>query len=285
MIGSIQKYLELVRFSHTVFALPFALGSMLLAAGGLPSWITFVQVLLAMVFCRNTAMAFNRVVDANIDGLNPRTKNRHIPKSLLSKTQVWTFIAVNAMAFVAVTAWINSLALVLAVPTLFVVCFYSLVKRFSWTAQFFLGLALGFSPVGAWIAVQENFHMLPVLLGLVLLFWVSGFDTIYATQDYLFDKEHKLHSLVTRWGIQGSLRFAKVLHGLMLVCLGYMGWAYRLGYGFLLTWILVSVLIVRAHGLKEEPSLESLNQKFFLVNGFISLVIFLGICQFVFLGW
>jgi 4-hydroxybenzoate polyprenyltransferase len=285
MMASIQKYLELVRFSHTIFALPFALGSMLLAADGVPSLLTFIQILLAMVFCRNTAMAFNRVMDAEIDGLNPRTKNRHIPKGLLSKAQVWGFILLNAFAFVLVTAWINSLAFALSVPTLFVVCFYSVVKRFSWTAQLFLGLALGFSPVGAWIAVQGSFHILPVLLGLVLLFWVAGFDTIYATQDYQFDKEHKLHSLVTRWGIQGSLRFAMALHGLMLLCLGYLGWAYQLGYGFLLTWLLVAVLVIRAHGLKEKPSLEGLNQNFFLVNGSISLIVFLGIAQSVFIGW
>ncbi len=278
----IKKLLELVRFSHTIFAMPFALASMFLAAEGWPSFKIFFLILLALVFCRNTAMAFNRLVDRDIDKKNPRTVNRHLPAGLLSVRSVLFFTIANAILFIAVTYFINSLAFYLSLPTLLLVCFYSLVKRFSTFCHFFLGLAIGISPIGAWVAVQGSFHLLPIVLGLCLMLWITGFDIIYATQDVQVDKKLGLHSMVTLLGVQGALSLSRFLHILLVVALIYIENNWQLGLPYRASVTLVSALLVYIHFFKKSSSLDSMNKDFFLANGAISLVLFIGIVTSVF---
>ena len=206
IIAKLRHFLGLVRFSHTLFALPFALASMLWAGHGWPGWRISTLIVLCMVLCRNAAMSFNRLADRAFDAQNPRTARRHLPSGLLEQKEVLFFFAANAALFVAVTWFINRLAFALALPALFAVCFYSYTKRFTSWSHLFLGLAIGISPVGAWIAVRGAFGLEAILLCLALMLWIAGFDAIYATQDQDFDVRAGLHSLAVRFGVKGALR-------------------------------------------------------------------------------
>lgn len=272
-----KDYLGLVRFSHTLFAMPFALASMVWASQGLPNPLTFLLIVLAMITCRNAAMAFNRLVDADIDKANPRTAKRHIPAGILSRRQVGGFLAANAVGFIAVTWFINGLAFALSVPTLIAVCGYSLTKRFTSYSHFFLGLAIGISPVGAWIAVRGGFSWEPLALCLALLLWIAGFDIIYATQDYEFDRSRKLNSMVVRFGIPGSLAAAKAAHAAMWLVLLLIGWKGELGMPFQASLGLVALLLLYVHIFRRTASLDAMNQDFFLANIAVSVCVMAGI--------
>jgi 4-hydroxybenzoate polyprenyltransferase len=250
---------------------------MVLAAQGIPSLRTFILILLAMVFCRNTAMTFNRLVDVGLDTLNPRTRKRHLPSGKLTKQQAGIFLAFNAVCFIVTTYFINNLALLLSVPALFIVCFYSYTKRFTWLSHFFLGLALGISPMGAWIAVRGEFHGLPLFLGFSLLLWVSGFDIIYAIQDYEFDKSMGLYSLVTRLGIGRAITVSKVLHMVMMAVLVWTGYYWDLGRPYFFSLVITAILLLYIHYFKRSSSLDSINRDFFLANAGISFVIMAGV--------
>jgi 4-hydroxybenzoate polyprenyltransferase len=285
-----KHYLSLVRFSHTLFALPFALASMLWAAGGLPPWRIILLILACMVTCRNTAMAFNRLADAGFDKDNPRTARRHLPAGILSRGQVIAFLAANAAAFLIATWFVNRLAFILAVPTLLAVCGYSLTKRFTSLSHFFLGLAIGISPVGAWIAVRGDGiasalaegrwpaeAWAPLLLCLALWTWIAGFDIIYATQDHEFDKARGLHSLVVRLGLPGALGVSKATHLATWLCLAALGWYGDLGLPFRICLVAVAGLLLYLHLFRRSASLDSLNQDFFLANIAVSVLVLLGI--------
>ncbi len=271
------QFLSLVRFSHTLFAMPFALASMLWAAGGWPSPVLILLIILAMIFCRNAAMACNRLLDADIDGENPRTAKRHIPAGILSAKEVTAFLLVNMVAFVVTTAFINRLALYLAIPALAVVCFYSWTKRFTAYSHLFLGLAIGISPVGAWIAVRGGFAWEPIWLFLALMLWIAGFDIIYATQDHDFDKRRGLHSMVVKLGVTGALTVAKLLHAAMWLVLLGLGWWGGLGMPYHVSLGVVALLLLYAHLFRRSASLDTLNQDFFLVNIAVSICILVGI--------
>lgn len=273
----LKNYLGLVRFSHTLFAMPFALASMFWAADGFPTLRTFLLIVVCMVTCRNAAMAFNRWVDADIDKANPRTARRHIPAGILSKNQVLGFLILNSVIFVLSTYFINLLALVLSVPALIAVCSYSLTKRFSAYSHFFLGLAIGISPVGAWIAVRGDIAWQPILLFLALTFWIGGFDIIYATQDFEFDRKVGLHSMVVKLGIPRALAVAKISHGVMWMILLALGWFGNLGIGYSISMVLVTGFLMYLHFFRKSASLDSLNQDFFLANIAISFCVLLGI--------
>src|SRR5579862_647372 len=202
----LRKYFEFVRFSHTVFALPFALASMVVAANanrGWPGWRTFLLILAAMVCARTVAMGFNRIVDRKFDALNPRTAQRHLPKGQITTASAWVLVCLSAAGLVVVTWGINPLCFRLSPVALLVVCFYSYTKRFTNFSHFFLGLALGIAPLGAWLAVRGTFDWPPIVLASAVVLWLVGFDIIYATQDYEFDKAHELHSLPVRLGVAG----------------------------------------------------------------------------------
>ena len=271
--------LRFIRFSHTVFALPFAAASMLVAADGWPSLRVAGLILLAMVFARTAAMAFNRVADWEMDQRNPRTAMRH---KLMTKPAAIGLVAVSSIAFIATTWFLNPLCFWLAPVALAVVFFYSLTKRFTHGAQFFLGLALAVSPMGAWFAVRGSWSWTPAWMAAGVLVWVAGFDLIYATQDYEFDRKEGLHSMVVKLGVPGSLRLARVLHvaALGFFCvfgiLAGMGWAYAVAM------FLVAGALVYEHQSAARLDLAGINRAFFLVNACVGGIFLAGVAIEVF---
>jgi len=270
----IARVLTFVRFSHTIFALPFALGSMLVAARGFPSWRLFGLILLCMVFARTAAMAFNRVADWEIDQRNPRTVQRH---TLVSRSAAIALVVGNAAAFVATTWFINRLCFWLSFVALVIVFFYSLTKRFTSFSHFFLGLALSVSPVGAWLAVTGSFAFPPLVLALAVLLWVAGFDIIYATQDHAFDREAGLRSLVVRLGVPRSLAWAQRLHWIMLGVLAWFGVAAGLGAAFWASLALVAGALVYEHRSAGRLDVGAINRAFFTSNAFVGVVFVAGV--------
>jgi 4-hydroxybenzoate polyprenyltransferase len=285
MFSSIRSLLELIRFSHTLFALPFALTSASLAwnRSGF-SWLQLAGILLCMVFARSAAMAFNRLADQPFDSANPRTATRHLPSGRLSPAAVWLFTAVCAVGFVASTliflvAFDNPWPLYLSVPVLLFIGAYSLTKRFTALSHFWLGASLLLAPVAAWIAVRGmpgwvEFRV-PLLLGGAVLFWVAGFDILYACQDVDFDRKARLHSVPAALGVRGSLRVAFVCHLVMLALLAALyGVCPELGSVYVAGVALVGLLLLVEHSLVRPDDLRRVNQAFFHVNGVISVGLF-----------
>lgn len=267
--GRIARVLKFIRFSHTIFALPFALGSMLVAADGLPEWRIVALIVLAMVFARTAAMAFNRYADWEIDQRNPRTEGRH---RLVSRRGAQALFMGSALAFVATTWFINALCFALSPLAMLIVGFYSLTKRFTSLSHFFLGLALSVSPVGAWLAVRGRFDFAPLVLALAVLLWVAGFDIIYATQDHEFDRRAGLRSLVVRLGVPRSLGWAQALHWLMFAALAAFGWVAGLGPVYYAGLALVAGAIVYEHRSAARLDVAGINRAFFNANAFVGLV-------------
>jgi len=224
--NALSRFLRLIRFSHTIFALPFALGALVVAANGLPSERTLLLVLACMVSARTAAMLFNRFVDWSLDQRNPRTASRYL---LLSKPAIGASLVVSSALFLAAAAAINRLTFVLSPIALGTVFLYSLTKRFTAATHFFLGLALAISPIGAWIAQRGDVDLAPIVLALGVICWVAGFDLIYATQDFEFDRREGIHSLVVKLGIVRSLRLAQLLHLLLFAALIGFGLVSKLG--------------------------------------------------------
>ncbi len=270
----IARLLRFVRFSHTIFALPFALGSMLVAARGWPAWETVALIVLAMVFARTAAMTFNRLADWQIDQRNPRTVERH---RLVSRSAAIALLVVTSAAFVFTTKWINFLCFALSPIALLIVFFYSLTKRFTSLSHFYLGLALSVSPVGAWLAVTGQFAWPPLVLALAVLLWVAGFDIIYSTQDHEFDRAEGLRSLVVRFGVGRALAWAQALHWLMLAVLVVFGWLAQLGTTFYVALVLVAGALVFEHRSAAKLDVAAINRAFFTSNAFVGLVFVLGI--------
>ncbi len=296
--GLVRRFLELIRFSHTIFALPFAALACVLAAvvpvesdvsTGAGLWgMRLLGVLICMVTARSAAMAFNRLVDARIDAANPRTARRHIPAGDLSARQVWLFFAAMSGLFVlaCLLFWPNWLPIVCAVPVLIWICGYSFAKRFTSAAHLWLGVALALSPVCAWVALRGEAviaapsDLLPAIcLGLAIAFWVAGFDIIYACQDAEFDRGQKLHSVPARFGVAGALRIAAGLHGAMLVVLCCLpGFSeLRLGWLYWIALSIVAALVIVQHALVSANDLQRVNVAFFQVNAVISF----GFCLLV----
>lgn len=282
MFATFRRFLELIRFSHTLFALPFALMSAALAWHGKGSFqsIELVGILACMVFARSAAMAFNRLVDRDIDALNPRTQGRHLPAGLLSVPAVTGFTIACAAAFIASTAIFlyaqptNPWPLYLSAPVLAFVCAYSLTKRFTALAHFWLGASLLLAPVGAWIAIRGLDQLaIPLILGTAVLFWVSGFDILYACQDADFDKKARLHSIPAKLGVPAALRLACVCHVIMwgLLIALYTQAHPPLGTIFLVGIAAVGLLLAYEHWLVRPNDLARVNQAFFHVNAVISI--------------
>lgn len=268
-LGAVGRTLAFIRFSHTVFALPFALGSMFVARGGIPSARVFGLIVAAMVCARTAAMAFNRLADWRIDQRNPRTAGRH---KLVSFPGAVALCAASAAGFVAVTWAINPLCFRLSPVALGLVFFYSLTKRFTALCHFYLGLALAVSPVGAWLAVTGEWAFPPLILAAAVALWVAGFDLIYATQDQEFDRREGLHSLVVRLGVPGSLRAAQGLHGVVVLLLAAFGVAAALGTVYFGGLALVAASLVYEHRVAQRADLDAINRAFFASNAFVGLV-------------
>ena len=265
---TIRKYFEFVRFEHTVFALPFALAAMIVA--GWPAWRTFLLILAAMVCARTAAMGFNRIVDRRYDARNPRTDKRHLPTGQISVASASVLTCLSACGFVAVTWFINRICLVLSPVALAVIFFYSLTKRFTSLSHFFLGLSLGLAPVGAWLAVTGQFAWPPVVLAVAVVFWLVGFDIIYATQDVEFDRQAGLHSLPARLGIPAALRVAQSAHAVMWLALLGFGLISRMRLPYYVGLALIAVCLVWQHLLARRQDPVSLNAAFFRMNAIIS---------------
>jgi len=278
MLSLIRKLLELVRFSHTVFALPFALFAAILAWRETPfQWTHLLGILLCMVFARSAAMAFNRLVDRRMDADNPRTAGRHLPAGLLSVKLVSLFTLLCSLGFVASTMLFlpNRWPLYLSVPVLLFLLGYSFAKRFTSLCHYWLSAALMLSPIATWIALTGRVDWPPVLLGAVIFFWVGGFDILYACQDAQFDRERSLFSLPARIGIEKALRVAMLSHLLTMIALVGLWYFAGLGWLFLAGVIVVAILLAWEHALVRPDDLSRVNLAFFRVNAAISLGILL----------
>jgi 4-hydroxybenzoate polyprenyltransferase len=280
MFSIIQKWASFVRFSHTVFALPFALAAMLVAARdnrGWPGWQIFGLVLAAMVCARTCAMAFNRIVDRKFDALNPRTKNRHLPSGQIGLTSAICLCALAGAGLIAASWFLNPLCFWLSPVALVMVCLYSLTKRFTDYTHVFLGLALALAPVGAWLAVKganvsgwEVLQMTTLALAVVL--WLAGFDIIYALQDYEFDKSHGLRSLVVAWGPKNALAAAFLAHLAMCGLLLGFGMLCRFRIAYLIGWMIILLCLVLEHWIARRRSLNWINIAFFRLNALVGII-------------
>lgn len=267
MANPITRFLELIRFSHTVFALPFALGALLVAADGRPSVRAILLVLACMVLARTSAMLFNRLVDWSIDQRNPRTAGRHL---LATRSAVMILLAICSVAFAVAASALNLLAAFLSPVALAIIFFYSLTKRFTDATHFFLGFALAIAPAGAWIAQTARLDLPPLVLGAGVICWVAGFDLIYATQDYKFDRKEGLRSLVVRLGVPRSLQLAQWLHLAMFVALIAFGIVARLGLIYYCAMPLIGAALFYEHRAAARLDLPAINRAFFQSNAFVS---------------
>lgn len=295
MRSKVNSYLSLIKFSHTIFALPFAIIGFFLATAEpvklwlanvfhtdetpsswhiespKPLWVTFLLILLCMVFARSAAMAFNRWLDKHFDAKNPRTAIREIPAGIISANSALLFVILNCIGFVVTTWFINPLCFYLSFVALFVILFYSYTKRFTPLCHLVLGLGLSLAPIGAYLAVTGVFHIVPVLFSLVVLCWVSGFDIIYALQDEEFDRSQELHSIPVWLGRKNALRFSELLHvvaGILVVSIGF------IGYFHLLYWLGTALFIgmlVYQHSIVKPDDLSRVNIAFMTANGIASV--------------
>jgi 4-hydroxybenzoate polyprenyltransferase len=290
-MSSLKKYLSLVKFSHTIFAMPFALIGFFLGIFNtpqsvIPGWHTiilapasvgvllklFMLVLLCMIFARSAAMAFNRYLDRHFDAMNPRTAIREIPAGIISKESALRFVIINCVLFIIATFFINRICFFLSPVALFVVLFYSYTKRFTALCHLVLGVGLSLAPIGAYLAVTGQFDVLPVLFSFTVLFWVSGFDIIYALQDEAFDKSQNLHSIPAAVGKEKALQISTFLHLLSAVCVvsagvyGNFGWLYWIGIA-----VFIGMLIYQ-HSIVKPNDLSKVNIAFMTANGIASVV-------------
>ena len=281
-LQSARNYLELVKFSHTIFALPFALASMLVAANGWPAPRIIWWILAAMVGARTAAMGFNRIVDRDLDARNPRTQKRELPAGTVSlKGAIGLVIVASTLFFIA--AWqINFLALLLSPLTLATLFFYSFCKRFTSLSHFVLGLCLGIAPVGAWVAVAGVIEWAPCVLCAAIIAWVAGFDIIYATMDAEFDRAAGLNSMVTKLGIARALSLARLTHVLFLALLLGFGFLAGLGALYYGAVVLIGAFVFYEHWLVKPDDLRRVNAAFFTVNGAISAFFLVAVAVSVF---
>ncbi len=275
MFRRLQVLLEMIKFEHTLFALPFAFLGALFAARGIPRLALLGWILLAMIGARSAAMAFNRLVDLRFDAVNPRTANRALPKGLLGKGSVSLFVVVSSTVFVFAAAMLNPLAFKLSPVALGIVLSYSFTKRFTWLTHAFLGLSLACAPIGAWIAVRGDLTSTPLMLGGAVLLWVAGFDIIYSCQDYDFDRGQPLHSIPKKFGIAAALWMSAGTHLIMVSLLAYLFWRESLGLLSFAGLGVVGLLLVYEHSLVKPSDLSRANAAFFTVNGWISVLLFI----------
>jgi 4-hydroxybenzoate polyprenyltransferase len=275
MLARAAVYLRMIKFSHSVFALPFAFTSALLAAGGIPSWSKIFWITVAMVSGRSTAMGLNRVIDRKVDALNPRTSQREIPAGTIKTAEAIVFICASTLIFLYAAYRLNPLCLKLSPLALAVFVLYPYTKRFTWLSHVVLGIAIAGAPVGAWIALRGTLDVQIIPLALSVVFWLAGFDVLYALQDVDFDKKSGLISIPQRFGIKRSLFLARTFHILTWMLLLVTAVIFDLGIVFHAGLILVGMLLVYEHRLVKEDDLSRLNMAFFNMNGYISLTVFI----------
>jgi len=274
-VGTVRTWGRMVKFSHSVFALPFALtGAALAAATFGISWRQVLWIVVAMAAARNAAMGFNRLADQRFDAKNPRTAGRELPRGALSRGAVWTFTAALAALFVVASFQLNALCGALSPLALAIVFSYSLTKRFTWASHLALGLALSIAPVGGWLAIAGRFAPVPLCLAAAVFFWVAGFDTIYACQDAAFDTREGLFSIPARFGVRRALVLARAFHVLALVAMAGVGFAARLHGVYFLGLVVVAGVLVVEHRLVRADDLSKIDVAFLNANGLISMLYF-----------
>jgi len=274
VLRNLQVTLEMIKWEHSVFALPFALSGAMLAAGGWPSVHDLLWIIIAMVSARSAAMAFNRLVDATMDAANPRTQTRALPRGILTRSFVATFVVVSCGVFVLAASRLNRLALALSPLVLVILLLYSYTKRFTRWSHLVLGFALGIAPAGAWIAIRDSLDARILLLTAAVAFWVGGFDVLYSCQDYEFDRKYGVHSIPRYAGISTALWVARGFHVLMLLLLIGFVLVFSLGKVAVAGVGVVGLLLAYEHSLVSAKDLSRLNAAFFTMNGVISVVFF-----------
>ena len=281
LVEKIRSYASLVRFSHTVFALPFAFASLVLAWPSHPITLTTVLwILVAMVGARTAAMGFNRLADRKFDALNPRTKSWELPKGTVKTWEARLLTIGASIIFVLGAYQLNWTCFVLSPVALAVIFFYSLTKRFTWTSHLFLGVALSLAPIGAWLAVAGSATdlrelVIPLCLGLAVVFWLAGFDIIYSLQDREFDRSHGLHSIPVRFGVTWALRLSSLFHVCTIVFLILVGVAAKLGIIYWIGCLAVSLILMWEHRIVRPNDLSRINRAFFDFNAYVSIGYFL----------
>lgn len=275
LLHNLRVTLEMIKWEHSIFALPFALCGAMLAAAGVPGWHQLVWIVVAMISARSAAMAFNRVADAGLDAANPRTQTRALPAGTLSPAFVTTFVVISSAIFIFAAAQLNHLALILSPVALAILLLYSYAKRVTRWSHLVLGFALGIAPAAAWIAVRGSLDPRILLLTAAVTFWVAGFDVLYACQDYEFDRTTGLHSIPRFFGIRRSLTIARIFHAVMLLLLIAFVLSFGLGKLAVAGVLAVALLLAYEHSLVSPADLSKLNAAFFTMNGVISVVFFL----------
>ena len=273
-LRNLKITLEMIKWEHSIFALPFALCGAMLAAGGIPAWGQLAWIVVAMVSARSAAMAFNRLADASIDAANPRTATRALPVGQLTASFVSLFVLAACGIFVLAASRLNRLTLMLSPVALAVILFYSFTKRFTRWSHLILGFSLGIAPAAAWIAIRGSLDPRILLLTAAVTFWVGGFDVIYACQDRDYDRSHDLHSVPRFFGIARALVIARLFHLIMLGLLIAMVAVFGLGKLAIIGVIAVAALLLYEHLLVRHDDLSKLNAAFFTMNGVISVVFF-----------
>lgn len=277
MISVAEKivlYLRMIKFPHSVFALPFAFTGAVMAAGGIPPPGKIFWITLAMVGARSGAMGLNRIIDREIDRANPRTKNRELPMGIIMVSEAVLFTIISFAVLILSAFMLNPLCLKLSPIAIAVLFLYSYTKRFTWATHFILGLSLSAAPMGAWIAVRGTFDAEILPITVAVIFWLAGFDTLYALQDIEFDKSYGLSSIPKRFGIKKALFFARTFHLVSFLLLLLSGLLFKLGIVYWLGMMIVAGLLIYEHSLVKEDDLSKLDIAFFNMNGYISLTVF-----------
>ncbi len=274
----VRTYGQMIKFSHTLFAMPFALAAFILAWDQYP--VTAAQlfyILLALVGARSAAMGFNRIVDAGIDKKNPRTALREIPSGTLSAASAWTFVVLSSVLFIGAAALLGPLCLALSLPVLAILLGYSYTKRFTWLCHLYLGAAIALAPLGTWVAVSGRIDGVPVLLSMGLMAYIAGFDILYACQDTDFDREMGLYSIPSRLGVSQGLFIAKCLHGFFFAMLVGVGVHAGLSNGYGIAVGVIALLIIIEHRLVSPDDLSNIHIAFFHMNSAISVTLLAGV--------
>ena len=283
-MGKVKTYLEMIKFQHSIFALPFAYLGAFLAQMRMPDFITLAWITIAMVSARSFAMAVNRLIDMEIDRRNPRTAERALPKGLLSVSSVIFFSFISLTVFLLAVYNLSPICRYLWPIVVIPFIVYPYTKRFTWLSHFVLGLCLGLAPVGAWIAVTDTISPEPFLIGTAVLLWVAGFDIFYAIQDIAFDRQQELHSIPARFGVRTSLFLTKILHFISIAFLSWVGIRLNLGIFYFIGVCITAILLTYENSIIKPNDLSKLNMAFFTMNGVVSILMFCFVAMEVIFG-
>ncbi len=275
VLQKVSLYLKMIKFSHSIFALPFAFTAALIAASGIPSLSQILWISVAMIGARSGAMGLNRIIDRKIDKDNPRTAGREIPQGLIKVSEAVGFVILSFGCMLIAAFMLNPLCLILSPIAIGVLFLYSFTKRFTWAAHFVLGLAISAAPLGAWVAIKGTFDPAVLPLAAAVIFWLAGFDVLYALQDLEFDRQYGLFSIPRKFGVGRSLLLARVFHAIAFGLLILNGALFRLGMAYWAGMIIIACLFLYEHSLVSSNDLSKLDMAFFNMNGYISMTVFL----------